>query len=257
MYKYDLTDVSFLIPIRLDSIIRLENLIASIKFLLKNFKTKVIVLQADKYDNGILKKLLNRNVEYHFIKDSDDIFYRTIYINEMVKMAKTPIVAIWDADVIVPTNQILESVEKIRNGIDVSYPYDGHFYDTFSIIRELYIKKKDIRILTKNINKMNLIYGNNMKGGAFIINRSKYIDSGMENEYFYGWGPEDFERYCRWQILGYKINFTKGNLYHLTHTRGINSTYRSLQQVQSTNKEYINTMCSCKDELIEHLKKVL
>ena len=63
MYKYDLTDVSFLIPIRLDSIIRLENLIASIKFLLKNFKTKVIVLQADKYDNGILKKLLNRNVE--------------------------------------------------------------------------------------------------------------------------------------------------------------------------------------------------
>ena len=94
-----------------------------------------------------------------------------------------------------------------------------------------------------------------MKGGAFLANRNSYIVSGMENENFYGWGPEDFERYSRWKNLGYKISRVKGNLYHLTHSRGTNSTYRSQQQIMETNKEYMRTRCSSRNEILDSLNK--
>lgn len=253
MSKYKLTDVSFLFPIRLDSIVRLENLMTSIGYLMRNFESHIIVLHADNYDNGLIKKIFHENVEYHFMEDYDDVFYRTKYINTMVKKVNTPILGVWDADVIVPANQIVKSIEDIRNDYDISYPYDGHFYDTSQIIRDQYVKTKEIRTLTRNVGKMQLIYGNDMKGGAFFANRDKYIYSGMENENFYGWGPEDFERFSRWKNLGYKISRVKGNLYHLTHSRGTNSTFRSQQQMMKTNKECQITMCSSKNEILEYL----
>lgn len=255
MHKFDLLDVSFLFPIRLDSILRLENLIASIGYISRNFNTSIKVLHADSYDNGFIRKLLPSNVEYNFIEDFDDVFYRTKYINTMVKEVNSPIVGVWDADVIVPSKQIIESIESLRNGYDVSYPYDGHFYDTSRTIRELYIDTKNIHILSKNIGKMQLIYGSDMKGGAFFANRKKYLFSGLENENFYGWGPEDFERYIRWENLGYKIKRVNGNLYHLTHSRGQNSTFRSQQQIETTNKERWNTICSSRNEILENLNK--
>lgn len=255
MKKYDLKDVTFLFPIRLDSIIRLENLTTSVGFLARNFDTNIHVLHADKYDNKFIKRLLPTSTSYTFVEDYDEVFYRTMYINQMVRGTNTPIIAVWDADVIVPSSQILHSVKDIRNGIDISYPYDGHFYDTTSIIRSLYIKSKNMRHLAGNVQKMQLIYGKDMKGGAFLANRKRYIESGMENENFYGWGPEDFERYTRWKVLDYKISQINGNLYHLTHSRGNNSTFRSMQQVFSTSSEHRKTMCSNKEEILDYLRK--
>ena len=254
MRKIDLQDVSFLFLIKLDSVVRLENLLVSLGFIIRNFNTNIKVFHVGCYDNGFIKKLLPKKVEYKFIKDEDNVFYRTKYINMMVMETKTPIFGVWDADVIIPRNQIILSVEDIRNGFDVSYPYDGHFYDTSKIIRDYYIVNRNIELLTGNVGKMRMIYGNDMKGGAFLSRRESYIKSGMENENFYGWGPEDFERYSRWINLGYRISRISGNLYHLTHSRGENSKYRSQQQIFATNKEYMKTKCSARNEILDNFK---
>ena len=58
MRKTDLTKITFMIPVRFDSMIRLENLILSVNYICRNFKTNIIVLQASKYDNRYVKKLL-------------------------------------------------------------------------------------------------------------------------------------------------------------------------------------------------------
>ena len=193
--------------------------------------------------------MLHKSVSYIFIEDYDEVFYRTMYINLMVNQATTPMVAVWDADVIVPAAQIEEAVQSIRAGADVAYPYDGHFYDTSEIIREEYLKARRLSLLMRNTAKMRLIYGDDMKGGGFIINRDSYIRSGKENEDFYGWGPEDFERFTRWTKLDYRISRVKGNLYHLTHERGGNSTFRSQKQKASTNRSYVRTLSCSKEEL--------
>lgn len=249
MNKIDFSDVSFLIPVRIDSVHRIENTVMVTDFLLSNLKTKVYVLEADAYQNGILRQVLNEGVDYVFVTDYDNIFHRTKYINQMVALAKSKFVAIWDSDIIIPIPQLIEALAKLRDGIDAVYPYSGCFYDTSRLLREGFWENRDIQFLQKNIAKMKLIYGENMKGGAFMINRSVYWKIGGEDERFYGWGPEDWERHERWKRLGLSIHLCKGVLFHLTHQRGINSMFRNLSQMRSSNRLYKRTLSSSNREL--------
>lgn len=246
---YDLSDTTLIIPLRIDSMIRLENMLMSIRYILKHFKTNINVLQAAAYENGFVSRLLDKKVRYHFIEDYDTVFYRTKYLNIMTKESDTPYVGIWDTDVVIPKEQIIDAIQKLRERYEIAYPYDGHFYDTTDIIREQFWKTGNIQILIKNQAKMGLIYGTHMKGGAMFVNREAYMKAGMENENFYGWGPEDFERYERWKVLNLKIHQTNGALYHLTHSRSSNSSFRSLEQATNSNKEKFITTMSNKEEL--------
>lgn len=240
--KIDFSDVTFLIPVRIDSVIRIENLIATIRFLQKNFHTNIIVLEANTYKNKILERCLSKSVKYVFNKDNDPIFFRTHYLNCMTKMAKTEIVAIWDADVIAPKKQLLDSVNSLRSHLaDVALPYDGRFVEVTSCIREYYIESPNIRLLTSNIEKMYLPYGLDMYGGAIFVNRKRYMECGMENEKFYGWGPEDQERIERMRRKGCSIYRSKGVLFHMTHPRNLNGGFNSELQKRRLNKELFET----------------
>ncbi|WP_035141048.1 galactosyltransferase-related protein [Flavobacterium daejeonense] len=250
--KVNLKDVTFLIPVKVDSVIRIENLLATVNYIIKNFNTNIIVTEIAKYNNHILGKVLNRNINYIFVEDKDPIFHRTKYLNRFANEVETPFIAIWDADVIIDKRQIMDAVFKLRKDeADIAYPYDGRFYDTSPIIRDLFLIKQRISILHKYANRMFLPYGSNHKGGAFIANTKKYRIAGMENENFYGWGPEDFERYERWYNMGFMISFITGGLYHLTHPRDINGKFNSKRQMQITTAELEKTRKSSSEELIK------
>ena len=222
--KTNLKDVTFLILVRIDSIERLENLMAVIAFIRRHFDTNIHVLECASYNNGYLKKLLGKNVHYSFQEDSDVILYRTKYLNQMLQHVGTPFVAIWDADVIVTINQLKECVELLRTGIaDFVYPYRRYFLDTTAIIRELFLKKKQINLLVKNAGKMEELYAPNPLGGGFLCRLDAYIEAGGENEKYYGWGVEDGERFQRFTKLGYRVKRLEGVMFHLYHPRGINS----------------------------------
>jgi predicted glycosyltransferase involved in capsule biosynthesis len=252
--KFDIKDLTFIIPIRVDSIIRLENLLMCIQYLLRNFETNIIVLEASDYNNGILGKLLDKRVEYLFVEDKDPVFYRTRYLNLMTQKSATPFIGIWDADVIIPKEQIMDAVSNLREGYEIAYPYSGFFYETSYTIRELFLKKKSIDVFLKNRNKMELPAGDMSVGGAFMVNKAAYVNSGMENTNFYGWGSEDTERYYRWAGLGYKIYFSQGCLFHLTHPRGSNSTFRSQNEQSNSQKELMLTQKSSKEELEKSIR---
>lgn len=224
--KTDFYDVTFLIPIRIDSIVRLENLLASIKYLLSQLNTNIIVLEANRYNNQILRSLLPPEVQYIFEEDWDPIFHRTKYINVLFSRSNTPIISIWDADVIISKRQLQESINALRsNKYEVSFPYDGAFYDVPEFIRDIYIETQNISILERSITKLSLPYGNSMGGGALFITTEAFIKSGKEDERFYGWGPEDWNRVEKWKILGFNIFRPKGPLYHLSHPRDVNGNH--------------------------------
>jgi predicted glycosyltransferase involved in capsule biosynthesis len=248
--KTQLKDTTFLFALKPDSIIRIENVLEVIRYIRANFDTCISVLEVSPYNNGFLKKLLNSEVRYSFIEDKDLIFHRTKYRNLMSKEVETPFLAVWDSDVIVDKTQIISALSKLRQReADIVYPYDGKFYDTSAIIRALYLKRKSIKTLHRHKEKMSLIYGERHKGGAFIANRERYIPLGMENENFYGWGPEDYERYERWINLNFKVANTEGCMYHLTHPRDINGNFNSQRQGLLTNAERTKAIKSSFDEL--------
>ena len=236
MKKIDLADVTFVMPVRFDSIVRLENALAVVNFLHRNFDTNIFVLEAASHNNAVFKTLMKNKIRYFYLEDHDIIFHKTRYINILTQKVNTPFMSIWDADVIADKDQIFESVEILRKeDADVSYPYDGSFLDTSDVIRALYLAKKRIKLLHDNICYMQAIYGYNMFGGAILMNTEKYSQAGLDNENFYGWGNEDYERQYRFSALKYKILRSKGPLYHLSHPRDLNGMFRSEKQQKWTS----------------------
>lgn len=248
--KSNFNDLTILIPVRIDSIIRLENLLAVIDYLYSYFTVNIIVLEADRQNNKILAKLLPPTVNHIFEEDLDPVFYRTHYINKMIEYVTTPFVAVWDADVVFPNKQVIEAMKVLRAGLaDVVFPYDGRFLDVSKLIREHFIINKNLDSLTKYQDKMNLLYGTEMRGGAFIIDTQLYKKSGVENEFFYGWGPEDWERCERWSNLNYRLKTIEGILYHLSHPRNMNGQHNSDLQKRISFYELHTTEQSSIEEI--------
>lgn len=226
--KIDLRDTTFILAVRLDSIERLENIQVVISQLCKYFDVNVFVVEIADYCNRILHSLLPKKVIYKFIEDKDNVFHRTFYFNQLTTEIDTPIIALWDTDVVIDKKAIIDAVCNIRNNnADIAYPYNGIFLETSDIIRKYYLKSKDVRILYRNKAKLDYLYNKIMVGGALFVNRDKYIKAGMENEQHYGWGNDDFDRYHRFEILGYRIYRVNTPLFHLCHPRGDNSQFRS------------------------------
>jgi predicted glycosyltransferase involved in capsule biosynthesis len=235
-------DIIFLILVRLDSIERLENLL-SVTDYISSYCFPVVVWESATFCNNILKKNLNKNIRYEFFQDYDPILFRTKYLNQMVQAVKSPFIAIWDCDVIVPSEQIFKAMKLLSDfSSDFVIPYEKHCFDTSPILRKLFLGRMNIDILEQNKNKMKEIYSPNPLGGAFMANREAYIEAGMENEDFYGWGLEDGERFFRWKSKQYKIERILGPLYHLSHGRGLNSMYHNPDQRFLKQKEVLKTM---------------
>ena len=252
--RMEMKDLTVIIPVRIETLIRLENLLAVVKYLQDNFVLNIFILEAAPYKSDILQCLLPSAVDYIFVRDEDPVFYRTRYINQLVKKVKTKYLGVWDADVVFPVKQVCSAMEMLRLGIaDFVYPYDGLFLDTSLIIRQMFIETMDVSMLLSLKNFMSVPYGVEMKGGAFLANREKYIEAGMENENFYGWGPEDWERVERWRNLGCRIKNTDGVLFHLTHPRDMNGKHNSEHQRKISTLEKDRICFSSAEEIKQHL----
>ncbi len=254
--KINLKDTTFIITVRLDTIQRLENLLATTEMITKYFNTNIIILEASIYNNNIIHKSINRKVNYIFIKDDDPVFHRTKYFNKLAQSTTTPFIALWDTDVVIDKLAIHNAIKYLRNSeYDIVYPYNTKFYETSEILRNIYLEKRDIKLLHKNIDKMKLLYDRPMVGGAVFVNKEKYIYAGMENENHYGWGNDDFDRYYRFLLKGLKIYHTNNPLFHLCHPRSDNSQFRSISQESRSKDELLKIKSMSSNELIDLLYK--
>lgn len=243
MKKKNLLDVTFLILIRIDSIDRLENIILVTNFLLKYFNTHIAVCESARINNGVVKKLLKQNINYMFIEDKDPVLHKTAQINQLLHIVNTPFVSIWDADVICDPKAIVESVEKLReNKADVAWPYNGECYDTSFIFKELFLKNNNIKQLLRNKDKMSYLHDKPLVGGSIIMKLDKYIEAGKENEKYYGWGDDDFDRYQRFKIMKFNLFNSCSCLFHLSHIRSENSDFKNKLNREISKKLLLSTI---------------
>lgn len=250
MNKIDLSDLTFVIPIRIDCFERFENTCLVIDYLTTLFTTNIIVLEAGKERSVIIENAIKGRSEYIFIEDFDPIFYRTKYLNILSNIVETDYIAVWDSDVIVHPNQLYSSVIGLReNNYDFVFPYDGSFLDTGVSHRVKFFESRSIDYLIQNKDGMLLPYTSTACGGGFLARLSDYLDCGGENENFYGWGQEDGERVERWKILEKRIRRIQGPMFHLYHPRGKNSNYLSDEHRNSQIYEFARICSLNVDEL--------
>lgn len=246
-------DVSIVIPLRIDSPERERNLDTLLSCLYKmNFK-EIILLEADEVVRYHVK-IKNSSVRYVFVKDDDPVFYRTRYLNQLLQMANSPIVGIWDTDVIIPESQIMDAVNRIRSGKAVmAYPYDGRFCALTEVQSIAFMDKGEISELTGHANDFQMPAGDYSVGGAFLVNKYMYLNAGGENENFYGWGPEDLERIRRIKILGLPVYRAAGCLFHLHHPRNRNSGFATPELEILNRKEFLKICGMTQAELYRYI----
>jgi hypothetical protein len=268
LMRIDLSEATFIIPIRIESNDRLRNVITTTAFLLENFDTNIIIKEVDSesiFKNvalPILKNILDVDVKIHHIYEKSDSpsFHRQRVLNEMIAAADTEIVVNYDCDVLLPLESYHEAYSSILHHThDVIYPYGQGMYQkqvqaSDEVVSD-FLQTMDYSILDSN----STIHTSDF-GWAQFFNRQVYIDGGMENENFVAYAPEDKERFYRFTTLDYNVGRINDYVYHLEHARGQNSWINNphmntnndeWEKVQNMNKEQIKEYYSKQ----EYLKK--
>ena len=262
MKKIDLSNATFIVPIRLESDDRLRNVITSLCYILANFKTNVIVHEVDS-ESVFAESALPQITEFldgdvgdlkHIFEQSDaPSFHRQRVLNDMIMMSTTKVVVNYDCDVLLPRETYQHAYEIINNDhADVIYPYgDGNWqYQVFAddeLVTEFLTNDFDMRIL----NKKSKVYMSKY-GFCQFFNRDVYIEGGLENENFVAYAPEDVERYHRFTTLGYRVGRVPDWVYHLEHSRTPNSWVNN-PHVQENNAEWENIRKMQPNELREYI----
>lgn len=257
MKKTDLTDTTFYILVRIDSIQRLENILLVTKLFCKYFSTNISVREADSFNNGILERLLHKSIAYEFVEDRDPVLHRTWHHNQMIGASDSTYVAIWDADIIPFKDAVTECLHRLRkNQADFALPYNGLCYDVAGAIKSLFVQRKNYKVLSDHSDKLHLLYPTVLYGGAVILSKDAFMKSGGENEKQYGWSNDDSDRYNRIKSLQLSIFRYHAPLFHLWHPRSENSRFHSDTFKKISINELFLLQNSSYQEMLEYISRM-
>jgi len=249
------SDISFVIPAKIDSTECNRNLDIVIAFLLQHFDSPIFVLEADA-ERRYFPKTINKQLQYLFIEEPQPGFYHPKYLNRLYRMVETPIMAIWDSDIIVPPGQVIDTADQIRQGKAViGLPYNGSDYYTTEEIVNTYQQTMAINSLETKRSYLPKMNGRLSMGGAFFVDTAKYKQAGGDNEFFTDWGTKELERVKRMEIIYHLPTYRheKGGLYRLWHPRN-NLQHNDTQKGMMFMLEYLKICGMSQKELIRHIE---
>ena len=208
--------LTFLIAAKVDHEDRVRNIRSTLSYLRYHFDADIIISEQDTSSklHDICKAFKCR----HMYIETDEFFNRQRGVNIAAKEANTPVIAHYDADILLRPEQIVGATEAIISGsAQMVYPYDGHFYDVPERFFNTINMSKD---LTKVPLEECTLFNPHSVGGVVMFDREHYWKCGGANEHFKSVGYEDNEINSRFTKLGTKIMRTQWPLWHLTHARG-------------------------------------
>ena len=275
MTKHNLTDTTFIIPVKIESDDRLRNTITVCCFLLSKFDTNILIKEVNSepvFENEALPQIKEfigdiSNISYYFEEESDNsFFHKTRYFNELLSKCNTDVVSAYDIDVLLPISTYLEAEKMCKDEYDLVYPFgfgtqenqvkwQKKVFASDELVSDFLNQNFDFSIFENHSQKDRAQWGH-----AQFFKRTSYIEGGMENENFKAWGPEDEEKHYRFPKLGYNIGRVIDWVYHLEHSRGDDSertniyfhdNLKLMEDIRSLSEEelknYYNTQ--------EYLKK--
>lgn len=214
--RVDLKDVTFLMSVKVDSQDRLDNIYAVTKYLCTHFKTKILLLEADKTPK-LKRKMLHQDITYVFVKDKNLTLDITKYNNFLINEAKTPYISIYHPDVILPVQQVVKSVMLLRNsGYSSILPYNGNCYEVDMLLKTIFIKILDDKFLIANKNKQSKSL-ERIDGDCIFFKKSIYIKTDCDDEKLECYETENTGCVKRVRPLGHETKRINGPLFHLYH----------------------------------------
>lgn len=230
MQTKDLSNVTFIIPIKVEHSDRYRNAKTVLGFLNQHIVTNVFIYEVCENGNSkldFLDSLKNLKIK-HWKADDEGMFHRTKYLNIMLDEVVTPVVANYDIDVIISLDFYKKITDLITSGgSDVVYPYrfgsggQRRVLDNFDY-QKFYDSGFDLNHIDATGPWMDY---DSEYGHCIFFNTEIYKKYGAENENFISYGPEDKERGERFVKMGFNVNWmSESMVYHFEHYRGSDSS---------------------------------
>lgn len=181
---------------------------------------------------------------FRVIFDNADgnLFNKAHAINKGVMASDTPYFAIVDIDCLTEKKNINLAIDLLDKGFEVIHPFNRVIKDIED--KEKFREEHDFQGVTTPPQ-----YRDWADGGIVFWNKRAFIDIGMKNEYFVGWGGEDNEILIRANLCHLKQIRIDDTLYHLYHHR---PQIRTVNNIEQTKKiEQIKS----KEELLKEINK--
>tara|TARA_R110000868_G_scaffold124816_3_gene329728 strand:- start:896 stop:1735 length:840 start_codon:yes stop_codon:yes gene_type:complete len=267
-------NLTAIIPVRIDSTDRFQNINTTIEFLLKYYNCNIILKEVDSTQKIQLPN--NSRLTYIFEKIQDtSFFHRTKILNEMLSLVKTKYVVNYDCDMLIPQSTMKRCIHMLNSGYDLVYPYPrDSIYLTFPLdgpqrLKLLndpnntymdYLIKKYTLKWKYNLNffEFTKLNGVVCSGGMQFFKTKSYIEGYGENESFIDWGPEDYERLYRFYLLGYKIGWTNfENIVHMDHTISLANNNNNMYNIKNQeNWKNIISNIKTKEDMIKYMSSL-
>lgn len=249
--------LSIVIPVRMDSADRLDNLLAVLGHV-DGFGVPVLLLEADGAPRLTPHLSAFSHVSYEFVEDATEPFHRTRYINRLLRRTRSDIAAVWDADMFVPQAQVEQAVHLMTDtGATLVYPFDGR---VFMLPPDLTRTLRREGISLSRLRHLNLtpLLGRRSCGGIHMVWRERYLALGGENEKYVGWGPEDAERLRRVMIAGQWAEWLpQGAAYHLDHARNAAQQSLNCPALVRMRREFVRECSMTRPEMLHYIQTEL
>jgi hypothetical protein len=225
---------------------REENLDITLRYLNRIGIKNLIISEYSKIssENLLMQKYGNlfNSFTIIFTNSHDNLFNRALAINRGVTESKTLYFAALDVDCLTKKRNIDLAINLLDNGFDVVHPFNRIIKDV--IDKEKFIEEYDFETVTSETQ-----YREYADGGIVFWRKDRFIDIGMANEYFCGWGGEDNELSIRTNLFELKQIRIDDVLYHLYHNRPQKRTKNNIEQIEQISK--IKT----KEDLLKEIDK--
>ena len=244
---------SIIIPLRIDHNDRYINAEIVLNYLIKYCSNmKIYVIENGKQNHFQNMKIENKQlIEYTFQYNDENLFHRMKIINELLACVHTKNTFIYDIDCLLPVSTFIK-VEEMLEHCQIVKPFSNP-------PGCMYIHPSNKSNITSDIEGYALKQGDTtgFAGNGFIVcvDTKTYKEIGGENELFKAYGPEDNERYYRFEKLGYVKGEIKNNVYHLEHYRTPNSSHNN-PYFKDNNNLFEKIKRMSKEELIEYYRRI-
>lgn len=211
-------DFTAVMPVRLDSLDRLENLLEVTRYLHERLCVPQILVVENDHQPKLVAHLSDRPyIRYLFVQSDDRPWNKSRVINTALPWVTTRAMAIWDTDAVVSLGQLRMSVRGIVDeGRAAAIPFESMYH-----VPRKYIQQVREGRLDYNRAVEDQIFQIKRGGGqaCFVVNTALFRHARGANELFWGWGGEDDEMLIRMHKLFGGITQARGPLIHIAHQR--------------------------------------
>jgi hypothetical protein len=255
-------DLSFVIPIRVDTPDRLENCETILRFLQMHFpQSEIQLVEQDVTTQTAALRSAFPQVVWHF-EFNDRHFSRGGAINTGLLRSTRSIVCAYDTDILVNPEALRRSAVLIDEGRwPIVIPFNLIFVELSGALRKSVIDDLGISGLSNISNLSEVprhpeIASRVLSGAIMMCDRELVIMEGGYNRKMISYGWEDIEFFKRFEKLGYySCMLHEFNLIHLDHRRGPDSRVNEMYKLNQA--EFDKVLKMPQSELRSYVEKEL